>query len=115
MTGMDQFTRERCGACPLRDPDPCLGQTSGGVCERAAREDQERFRVSLARRARNLAGAIVAAVASGGKRVTPAEAAERLATCGGCEFYVGKTCSRCGCHMPFKVLLEAWHCPIGKF
>lgn len=76
---------------------------------------------SLSLRARNLAGAIATAAASGFERATPEEAARRLSICGGtaetprCENYTGASCRLCGCTMSWKVQMAAWHCPIGKF
>lgn len=39
----------------------------------------------------------------------------RLAICGGCDKFDGKTCRVCGCHMKWKVALAASVCPIGKW
>ena len=69
----------------------------------------------LLEQSRNLAGAVVAAVASGGKQASPEEQARRLAICSSCPEFVNGRCRKCGCFTNFKVQLEAWHCPIKKW
>lgn len=69
----------------------------------------------LTEQAGNLAGAIVTAVASGGKLATPEERERRLAICAGCPEFVAGRCRQCGCVMGWKVKLAAWRCPIDKF
>ena len=42
---------------------------------------------------------------------------ERLAICKQCEFYKEKMarCSKCGCFMAAKVMIEQAKCPIGEW
>jgi hypothetical protein len=70
----------------------------------------------LAERAGYLASAAVAAVQSGGKQVSAEERARRLAICESCEHFdaAAERCRRCTCYMPWKVRLEAWHCPLPE-
>lgn len=107
----------RCDSCPVAPSSPCLGESSGGVCARAAREGEGAFRVSLVRRAKMLAGAVGRFVASGGERATPDERARRLAICGGCEHFDagGRRCRLCTCYMPLKARLATEHCPVEKW
>jgi hypothetical protein len=71
---------------------------------------------SLATRAGYLAKAVVAAVATGGETVSPEERARRLAICASCEHFddAARRCRVCTCHMPLKVRLAAWHCPLPE-
>jgi hypothetical protein len=77
---------------------------------------------SLVHRARNLGGAIVQAARAAGKpaplRVSPEELATRQARCTApCPWFRLEkgACGRCGCNYKLKVLLAAWHCPIGEW
>ena len=40
---------------------------------------------------------------------------ERLAICKECKFYKLRTCTKCGCFMPFKTKLKGQECPEGKW
>lgn len=127
-----------CERCPMRDdPDtPCAAVVTGHrpFCtssdplmpeavrrlshELAGRPIPTEPAVAfppLATQARNLAVAIVEAVASGGELATPDERGRRLAICAGCPHYAGGRCRKCGCVARWKVKLAAWHCPVGKF
>lgn len=42
-------------------------------------------------------------------------AQERLAICKACPFYKLRTCTKCGCFMPFKTKLLGQSCPEGKW
>jgi hypothetical protein len=68
----------------------------------------------LVSQARSLAAAVVKAVASGGKQVSPEERDRRLAICGECEHFDAARlrCRKCACYMPLKVRVEALHCPL---
>jgi hypothetical protein len=70
---------------------------------------------SLATQAANLAGAVVSAVKSRGKRVDPAEKDRRLAICAACPELVDGRCRQCGCVASWKARLAAWSCPINKW
>lgn len=117
---------DRCDHCPVPADAPCRAQVTGHrkYCVHAAaghpgyvallKGDPVPIQPPLPQRAMNFAGAIATAVASGGKRATPEERERRLSICRGCEHFDAgaKACLRCGCHMPWKVRLEAWHCPL---
>lgn len=128
----------RCDACPVSADRPCLGETPrfAYFCGWAEEGDPTRLVhvvnrsavaehnggveatgafPSLMQQARNLAGAVAEAVGSGFEPASPEEQARRLAICGGCPEFVDGRCRQCGCHMPYKVTLAAWHCPIGKW
>lgn len=47
--------------------------------------------------------------------VSDEEQERRMAICAMCEFYIGSTCKKCGCHIRFKAKLQTEHCPIGKW
>lgn len=50
------------------------------------------------------------------KPVSTEERERRLAICNACEFLIdGKRCSKCGCAVKWKAMLEAWHCPVEKW
>jgi hypothetical protein len=128
----------RCPSCPVDAGRPCLGETTrfGAFCGMAASGDPvKRAHVvgrsaiaergpsgeatgefpSLFQQARNLAGAVAAAVASGLEPAPPEERERRLAICRECEHFTGTRCRKCGCVARWKVKLAAWHCPIDKF
>lgn len=135
--------RPECTHCPFRDdPEtPCTVLASGHVrfCRAVDPEDDihdprmvgavRRLSLeplgrwvdpapafpSLVQQARNLAGAVVEAVASGIEVAPPEEQARRLAICAGCPDFIDGRCRHCGCVMGWKVRLAAWRCPIGKF
>lgn len=67
---------------------------------------------SLAQQGVNFATAVAAHVATGGRGVTPGELAERLAICGGCEFFQGGRCSKCGCGLWMKANWAEQSCPL---
>lgn len=69
----------------------------------------------LAAQAKTLARAVVRFVGSGLERSTSAQRAERLAVCGGCEFFAGGRCRKCGCALARKVAMASEHCPIDKW
>lgn len=122
------FPSEPCQACPRVGrglPTPCRAQTTGHArfCELAAAGHEGYVALlcddlpppsmpPLLARVRNLAGAVVQAVKSRAQEASPAERARRLDICRGCENYDGGSCRLCGCHLPLKVRLEAWHCPL---
>lgn len=127
---------EMCERCPMRD-DPgttCAAIVTGHkpYCASAdPRMPEAVWRLSyelagepvpaerpagfppLVTQARNLAGAVVAAVKSGGKKASPEEQARRLAICAGCDQFVGGKCRQCGCVAKWKARLAAWHCPLN--
>ncbi len=76
-------------------------------------------RPTLFQKAKNLAGAakrIGQAAARGQKiAVSKEEADRRMAICQECEFFIGKSCMKCGCVIKFKARLETEHCPIAKW
>ena len=39
----------------------------------------------------------------------------RLGICSSCDRFDGRTCSVCGCHMKWKVVLASSVCPIGRW
>lgn len=47
--------------------------------------------------------------------VSSEEKERRMAICADCEFFTGKSCKKCGCHIRFKAKLQTEHCPIGKW
>jgi len=40
---------------------------------------------------------------------------ERLAICKKCPFYKLRTCTKCGCFMPFKTKILGVNCPENKW
>lgn len=80
---------------------------------------------SVIEKAENAAGAASRLAKAIVKRervlVSPEEQQRRMAICAGsesiqkCDFYTGKTCKKCGCHIRFKAKLQTEHCPIGKW
>lgn len=50
-------------------------------------------------------------------RATDEERARRLSVCDDCEYYdePASKCELCKCRVQFKVRLETWRCPIGKW
>lgn len=70
-------------------------------------------------KAANLAGALgraANAISRGNPiGVSNKERDRRMAICATCEFFTGKTCRKCGCHIRFKAKLQTEHCPIGKW
>lgn len=129
---MNGWPDEPCVACPRVARGlsiPCLAQTTRHprLCEHAAaghagyialicgEDPPARSFPPLMQQARNLAGAVADAVASGGKTVGPEEKARRLTICHDCDQLVDGRCLQCGCVMSWKVRLEAWSCPIGKW
>jgi hypothetical protein len=134
----------RCAACPVAAGRECLGETPrfGAFCAWSASGDPVKIAhvvnrsaiagaegidhaalapptpdsPSLATRAGYLASAVVAAVKSGGETVSPEERARRLMICESCEHFDAdaRRCRRCTCYMPWKVRLEAWHCPLPE-
>lgn len=81
----------------------------------AAERTSPRAFPPLATQARNFAGAVVRAARSGGKRVTPEQHAERMATCEACPNKKGNRCALCGCGLRAKAALASESCPIGKW
>lgn len=81
--------------------------------------NRQRQKLSVVRRIANATGAatrIFQAKAAGQQvMVRQAEQERRLWICSICEFYTGKTCKKCGCHIRFKAKLQTEHCPIGKW
>ena len=69
----------------------------------------------LAQQTRNLAGAAVRFVASGGERTTTEERTRRLSICEVCDFFKDRRCLKCGCRLNLKVSMSAEHCPIDKW
>jgi hypothetical protein len=73
---------------------------------------------SKAEMARNVVGASLKAIYSGGKKAPPLVQEHRHTICKtNCEWYRQEDdrCAKCGCYTSFKSRLEAWHCPIDKW
>lgn len=119
----------RCDSCPVPADRPCLGETprfahfcawaEGGeatqlvhIVNRSAIAETAPPMPPLMTQARNLAGAVVRFVVSGGEQTTPEQAAERMAICRGCEEFAGGRCRICGCHLAYKVASAVEHCPL---
>jgi hypothetical protein len=98
--------------------DPCIGCPAGHFGP-FQRRGCNRESVGFLKKAANLVSAggrvTKAAVKREKIRASPEERERRLAICGVCEFFTGKTCMKCGCHIKFKAKLETEHCPIRKW
>ena len=125
----------RCPSCPVRPDRPCLGETPrfASFCALAEGGDPvKRAHVvnrsaiaeggpsgeptgtfpPLLTQARNLAGAVVRFVASGGELASDEEKARRLAICEACDQFSHGRCRRCGCLLMAKVAAATEHCPL---
>ena len=95
-----------CNMCQLRgteDSDPVVSQT---------RKDTY---PSMLKRSWNVAAALAAFVADGGRVLSESHSRERLETCDVCDRRQGNHCGECGCRLSIKARGRAFACPIGKW
>jgi|GEM_PF-3080094 len=121
----------RCAACPVPADEACRRDLHPWFCAFAAASPEKRAHVAgrnafaaprpmpasfppLATQARNLAGAVVDFVASGGALTTPEERGRRLAICRDCEHFdpgpPGR-CRICGCVANLAARVASKYCP----
>jgi len=125
MDALCQFAKQEegtnvCRVCGLRAPKlavrpvaNCRGH--GGLPSPPSQPPSFLTRVS------NFATSAVKHVAAGAPRCTDEEVASRHAICAGCEYFDGKSCTKCGCPVSrerayiSKLSWAGESCPVGKW